>query len=73
MPNPGASEGLMYPSFGIGMPGIGQTSSNGIPGSLPIQNSATGYSGIAIAKCWPHGVAAAAWGTVIIPAASPIA
>ena len=57
----------------MGIPGIGQTSSRGIPGSDPIQNSAIGDSGIEIAKCCPHGDAAAACGIVIRPAASPMA
>ena len=53
MPKPGASEGVMWPSLGMGMPGMGQTSSRGTPGSEPIQNSAIGDSGIAMPKRLP--------------------
>ena len=44
---------MTEPSLGMGMPGMGQTSSRGTPGSEPIQNSAIGDSGIAKEKCWP--------------------
>ena len=53
MPKPGASDGMTQPSLGMGMPGMGQTSSRRTPGSEPIQNSAIGDSGIAKEKRWP--------------------
>ena len=50
-PKPRRIRRTTYPSFGIGIPGIGHTSSRGHAGSDPIQNSAIGDSGIAIPKC----------------------
>ena len=51
IPKPGASDGMIFPSTGIAMPGIGTVSSNGMPGAVPSQNSWYGDSGAAIAKC----------------------
>ena len=43
---------MIFPFTGITMPGMGQTSSSGIPGGVPNQYSAIDDSGIAYAKCW---------------------
>ena len=43
---------MTEPSLGMGMPGMGQTSSRGTPGSEPIQNSAIYLLGIPFSVGW---------------------